>query len=99
MIRVPRTARSAGGFRRYREDCTQIVGGTLDAECMKICAREHEEPNSGAGRYLPKKDLPKRGLPKEQSAAGQATDAVIHLGGMEAPALKGQGGHGRYGFS
>jgi len=45
MIRVPRTARSTGGFRWYRDDHTRIVGGRLDAERRKICAREHEQPN------------------------------------------------------
>ena len=43
--RVPRTARSTDGFRRYREDYTQIVRGTLDAQCRKTCVREHKLPN------------------------------------------------------
>jgi hypothetical protein len=29
----------------YREDYTQIVGGTLDAQRRKICVGEHEQPN------------------------------------------------------
>jgi hypothetical protein len=45
MIRVSRTARSTGGFRWYREDYTQIVGGTLDDQRRKICVREHELPS------------------------------------------------------
>jgi hypothetical protein len=76
MIRSPRTARSTGGLRRYREDYTQFVGGTLDAERRKICATEHEQPNFWTRLIFKEQSGAMRGL-------ASATGAAIHPGGTK----------------
>ncbi len=49
LTRIQDPGAANGPFDRrilvYREDHTRIVGGRLDAERRKICAREHEQPN------------------------------------------------------